>query len=263
MTRVGAYRPGGQPPADEDDTTTGSPERGGISRRGLLIGTAGLGLGAAGTAAGVGLVADRGPAIIGRSPSEALMTDHGILKRILFAYREAGRRIRAGEPVPTRAVRQGTRIIHDYIEGFHEGLEEAYVFPRLQQAGRAVDTVRVLLVQHARGRRITADILAATAPGTELPATGRDRLAAAMNSFVRMYEVHEAREDTVVFPALRAIASDKAYAELGERFAAEEDRQLSVGHLAEMIERIEGIEKGLGIYDLGQFTPTAGEDGAD
>ena len=77
----------------------------------------------------------------------------------------------------------------------------------------------------------------------------RDLLA-----FVHMYEPHEAREDTVVFPALREILPAKEFGELAETFEDEEhggsDRRASRG-----CERVADIEKSLGIYDLSQFTP--------
>lgn len=130
--------------------------------------------------------------------------------------------------------------------------------PRLRQAGHLVDTVTVLLVQHARGRAVTADILTATVPDGRVTDAGRALLEEAMAAFVRMYEVHEAREDTVVFPAFRAGAPDRAFAELGERFAEEQDRQFGAHGFADMVDRVAAIEQALGIYELDQFTPSAG-----
>jgi hemerythrin-like domain-containing protein len=157
--------------------------------------------------------------------------------------------------MPTQAVHAGAQIIHDYIEGFHEGLEEAYVFPPLQQAHRLTDTVTTLLVQHARGRRITADVLRATAPDSRLTTTGTRNLTAALDSFTRMYEVHEAREDTAVFPAFRAITPERTLAELADRFASEQNRQFGQHAFAHIVEQVAAVETNLHIYDLAQFTP--------
>src|ERR1700733_8394838 len=67
------------------------------------------------------------------SPSSAatptdvdLMEEHGVLKRVLLVYQEASRRIAGGEPAPMAEIHQGALIIHDFIEGFHEALEEGY-----------------------------------------------------------------------------------------------------------------------------------------
>ena len=43
-----------------------------------------------------------------------------------------------------------------------------------------------------------------------------------MSAFVRMYEPHEAREDTVVFPALRDVLPAPKFRELAETFEDEE-----------------------------------------
>ncbi len=64
-----------------------------------------------------------------------------------------------GRPLPTQPLHDAALIIHDFIEGFHEGLEETYVFPRLRH-GKLDETVTTLLVQDARGRVLTHQILA-------------------------------------------------------------------------------------------------------
>ena len=79
------------------------------------------------------------------------MREHGVLKRVLLCYREMTARVQAGGPLDARDVHDAVLIIYDYIEGFHEGLEEGYVFPRLVRAGWLSGTVTTLLVQHAGG----------------------------------------------------------------------------------------------------------------
>lgn len=67
-------------------------------------------------------------------------------------------------------VHDAALIIYDYIEGFHEGLEEGYVFLRLVRAGRRTGTVTTLLVQHAPGAGTTQFLLSqATATGVGHP----------------------------------------------------------------------------------------------
>ena len=48
------------------------------------------------------------------------------------------------------------------------------------------------------------------------PMAAADRVANAMAAFVRMYEPHEAREDTVVYPAFRALLKPTEIADLGD-----------------------------------------------
>jgi hypothetical protein len=92
-------------------------------------------------------------------PDDDLMREHGILKRVLLCYREMSSRIRGGDPVTAPDRHDSALIIHDYIEGFHEGLEEGFVFPRLRRDPAVAGTVTTLLVQHARGRVLTQFLL--------------------------------------------------------------------------------------------------------
>ena len=76
-----------------------------------------------------------------------------------------------------------------------------------------------------------------------------------MQAFVRMYEPHEAREDTVVFPAFRQLVPAGELADLGQQFADLERQQFGTDEFTAMVTRVAGIEQNLGIYDLDQFTP--------
>jgi hemerythrin-like domain-containing protein len=173
------------------------------------------------------------------SPAEDLMREHGVLKRVLLVYEEAIRRIDAKQDLPPEAVREGATIIRTFIEDYHEKLEEEYLFPRFEKAGRRVtDQVTQLA---------TAQALKQPQSATKL----RDLL----RQFSTMYAPHEAREDTVLFPALRKLVSRQEYAALGEDFEKKEHQLFGEDGFDKMVDRVAAIEKTLGIYDLAQFTP--------
>ncbi|MFF4778505.1 hemerythrin domain-containing protein [Microtetraspora fusca] len=198
------------------------------------------------------------------TPPEDLMREHGVLKRILLIYREGIRRIDAGQPVPAHELNAGARLIRSFIEQYHEELEEKYVFPPLVKAGKLTDTVSVLRLQHRRGRVLTGRIIDATGGSSPSPTPGaagtpgtrspRD-LVASMAAFIRMYEPHEAREDTVVFPEFRDVVPPARFKELGEIFEDEEHRRFGPSGFTGVVSQVADIEKSLGIYDLSQFTP--------
>jgi hemerythrin-like domain-containing protein len=188
------------------------------------------------------------------TPTEDLMREHGLLKRVLLLYDEVGRRIRANAEFPPDVVTGGAQIIRSFIEEYHEQLEEKHLFPRFRSRHTLVDLVDVLEEQHKAGRRVTERILALTASGLKGARDKKD-LAAALESFTRMYAPHEAREDTVLFPALRRLVSAHEYDALGEAFEDEEHRKFGQEGFEGMVERVAGLEKTLGIYDLKQFTP--------
>ena len=206
-------------------------------------------------AAGSGLAPDSAEVLRTPTPGEDLMTEHGLLIRILLIYRHLLTSQGSGQPVPASHAHDSALIIHDYIEAFHEELEEAYVFRQLLQAGQLKPTVSTLLLQHARGRELTQLILAESGGSGSLPAAAASRVTGAMAAFVRMYEPHEAREDTVIYPAFRAILAPAEIAELAQRFANLQTEQFGSDGFAAMVSRVAAIEQALGIYDLAQFTP--------
>src|SRR5438477_10445038 len=89
------------------------------------------------------------------SPPEDLMREHGVLKRILLIYGEAIRRIDGKEDLPPEPLADSAKIIRDFVEDYHEKLEENFLFPRFKKADKLVDLVDVLLQQHQAGRRLT------------------------------------------------------------------------------------------------------------
>jgi hemerythrin-like domain-containing protein len=189
------------------------------------------------------------------TPPEDLMREHGVLKRVLLIYREGIRRMQAGDDAPAQALNAGAEIIRSFIEDYHEQLEERHVFPRLEQAGKLTDITAVLRTQHQRGRVVTDRVLAAT--GAAVPGgSARDALVQDLSAFIRMYEPHEAREDTVVFPALRDIVPAKDFRDMAEIFEDEEHRRFGQAGFQGVVDKVAEIEKGLGIFDLSQFTAT-------
>ena len=190
------------------------------------------------------------------SPAEDLMREHGVLNRTLLIYEEAVRRLTA------RQVDLAPEVVHDtadllrrFIEDYHEKLEEDYLFPRFEQAGQHASLVNVLRQQHDAGRRVTDRILgSATLSALKDPAA-RGQLADAIRQYVRMYRPHEAREDTVLFPALRKMVTRNEYDALGEEFERKEHQLFGEAGFETAVEQVAALEKALGIDDLSAFTP--------
>lgn len=187
------------------------------------------------------------------STNEDLMREHGILKRVLLAYDEVIRRIRADQDFPPQSVIDSANIIRKFIEDYHEKLEENYLFPRFRKAGKLVHLTDVLYAQHQAGRRVTARIV--TTAQSLKSKDDRNRLADDLHVFVRMYAPHEAREDTVLFPELHKIVSRHEYDSLGEQFEKIERQTFGGDGFDIYVDKVAAVEKQLGIYDLAQFTP--------
>jgi hemerythrin-like domain-containing protein len=186
--------------------------------------------------------------------AEDLMREHGVLNRVLLIYEEGRRRLRAREDVPPEVFRATAALVRKFVEDYHERLEERFIFPAFERKNQQVELVKVLRRQHEAGRRVTDVILRESAADRFKKGAGHDALIDACAAFIRMYRPHEAREDTVLFPALRQVLTAKEIKELGEQFEKEEDRLFGAGGFEKTVEQVAGIEKQLGIYDLDQFT---------
>src|SRR4051794_31839405 len=156
--------------------------------------------------------------------AEDLMREHGVLNRILLIYEEGLRRLRDRDEVPPEVFHKPATLVRKFVEDYHEKLEEKFIFPEFEKARKMVDLVKVLKEQHEAGRRVTDVILRNADRDRFRKEDARKELVAACEGFIRMYRPHEAREDTVLFPALHRLLSAKRLKELGEQFEKEEDR---------------------------------------
>lgn len=190
------------------------------------------------------------------SPAEDLMREHGLLNRLLLIYDEHLRMLAAKRSFDGSVLVRAADIIRQFVEEYHERLEEDYLFPRFRKAGKLVNLVDTLQTQHKAGRRLTAEIreLAATAT-LKYVSSDSEKLSSALRDFLRMYRPHEAREDTVLFPAFRKIVSPHEYDALGEDFEKKEDEKFGEEGFFKVVDEVAEIEKKLGIYELAQFTP--------
>jgi hypothetical protein len=105
-------------------------------------------------------------------------------------------------------------------------------------------------VEHAAGRRITAELLGGS--------PDRARTPRLLRSFSRMYRPHEAREDTVLFPAFRELLGEREYDKLGDIFEDREHQLFGERGFEGKVDEVLRIEQALGIADLAQFTPGPG-----
>ena len=187
--------------------------------------------------------------------AEDLMREHGVLNRILLIFEEGLRRLHGKEEVGPEVFRRPAELVRKFVEDYHEKLEEKFIFPEFEKQKKLTDLVKVLRQQHEAGRGLTEVILRDAADDRFTKEDARHQLVESCQAFIRMYRPHEAREDTVLFPALHKIVPAKQLKELGEQFEKEEDRLFGEEGFEKTVDKVAAIEKQLGIYDLAQFTP--------
>jgi len=189
------------------------------------------------------------------SAVEDLMREHGALRRILLIYEELRSRLSKNKKVESYIIVEASRIVRNFIENYHEKLEEEYIFPKFKKNSALFDTAAVLKKQHEAGRRITNSIMQ-IANGKIEDKKKQKELMRYFTLFIRMYRPHSAREDTILFPGFKAITQDKEYDELGDKFEEREVKLFGEKGFEGIVGRVTALEKKLGIYDLSQFTPS-------
>jgi len=189
------------------------------------------------------------------TPPEDLMREHGVLNRVLLVYDHFLAMLSSNELLNPQLVADAANIIKTFIENYHEKQEEDFLFPRFEKANKLVDLVNTLRIQHKQGRIVTGEIISICSQPLINNDTDKEKLKTSLSSFVRMYRPHEAREDTVLFPAIREIVSKHEFDSLGEDFEKREHELFGKGGFEMFVDRVSEIEKKLGIYDLSQYTP--------
>ena len=187
--------------------------------------------------------------------TEDLMQEHGVLRRLLLIYDAMGSRLIQGEEVPLEVLREATGIMRRFVEDYHEKDEEKYLFSRFETAGKLVELVKVLYQQHQAGRKLTAALQGLLSRERWGKTPERQQAAVYLHAFARMYRPHAAREDTVLYPAFRAVISPKEFLDLGEKFEAKEEKLFGENGFEKMVAQVAHLEQRLGIYQLSQFTP--------
>ena len=231
-----------------------------LSKR-QLVQTAGLSI-VAGLVAGTGLIlpaSAQGTKIGARTKDEIplpedLMREHGVLDRVLLVYEACLRKFAANEDFDNFVLLDGAQVVKDFIEDFHERAEERELFPRFTAAKKLTDLVHVLDRQHDAGRMLTRTILRA-APGSRKDGDDRRKVVDAVQAFIRMYRPHAAREDTELFPGLRALVSANEFDAIAEQFEKDERERFGEDGFEKMVDRVARLERMVGINDLDQYTP--------
>lgn len=187
--------------------------------------------------------------------NEDLMREHGVLNRLLLIYQEIATRIESKKDFPLNALTRAAKLMRNFLENYHEKIEEEFIFPRFEKAEQQLDLIAILKDQHNVGRKLTDYILAHSDEASLKDEGQRKLLTEYLKYYVTMFRPHEAREDTILFPAFHKMLTAEEYDQLGDRFEHIEQQHFGEGGFEKAVEQVAEIEKQLGIYNLSQFTP--------
>ena len=193
------------------------------------------------------------------SPVEDLMREHGVLIRLLLIYENIKGRLAEEQSFDLTFLNpilyQTATIAQQFIEEYHQRLEETYLFPRFLSKKKYVNLVNTLQEQHNAARYLTGLIIQIASTQSIKHFHARIQLAEMLLSYIRMYNPHSAREDTALFPAFRMVISPEEFNELGEQFEEIEEEKFGKNGFQRIVAQVAELEQTLGIYDLSQFTP--------
>ncbi len=193
------------------------------------------------------------------SPPEDLMREHAVLSRLLLVYEKILSMIPPLRPLskswPSEQLLAAAKLVRSFVEDYHEKLEEDYIFPRFEKAGKFPSLVVTLRTQHGIGRTLTDRILALDKQPLDI--TDPTQLIEVVQQFIRMYRPHMARESTVLFPQIAAVVGPEDYDKLGDQFEDIERRKFGPKGFEGVVDQVAAIEKILGSYDLDQFSRPA------
>ncbi len=229
-----------------------------ISRRKFLCQGGALAAGAALLAPAQLLAAEKKETAAAEvTPTEDLMREHGVLRRLMLMLDEIDGRLKSGAEFPLAVLSQSTSLIHRFIQDYHEKDEEDHLFPRFEKASKLTGLVQVLKAQHQAGRKLIAELEGrATAANLKKPEE-RQKIEGVLIAFNRMYRPHAAWEDTVLYPAFRSVILPKEFINLGDKFEDKEQELFGKDGFEKIVVQVADLEKQLGLSDLSQFTPKA------
>ena len=185
------------------------------------------------------------------------MREHGVIRRALLVYSELVDKLRKSPAsVDASQLRKTAQLFRTFGEDYHERmLEEQHIFPIVKKMkGRAATYPDILVAQHQRGREMT-DYIQSVTNASKISVQHSEPLARVLEEFVRMYENHAAREDTIVFPAWKTNFSNKQLDELSDQFEEIEHKMFGKDGFDDAEQTISRIEIAFGLSDLSQFTP--------
>ena len=90
-------------------------------------------------------------------------------------------------------------MVKDFIEGFHEQMEELYIFPMMRAVAKFEKIIDLLIAEHIASSHITTAI-------TNLANTKKfPEMRVALAKFIKLYRLHSLREDTIIFRKFRKL----------------------------------------------------------
>ena len=117
--------------------------------------------------------------------TEDLMREHGLLNRVLLIYEELIKRVDDTD-FPVATLNGAVSIIKNFIEDYHERLEEDYLFPLFEKNKKELRLVKTLKNQHIKGRELTAKLKGILIANKSLTTKDKKTIKTLLQKFIIM-----------------------------------------------------------------------------
>jgi len=153
-------------------------------------------------------------------PLHALKHEHRVIERALRALDGICLRVELGECVPQSAVTQMVEFISAFVDRFHHGKEETYLFPALERHGilREGGPLAAIELEHETERALTDVMRAAAAAFSEVDNESKRRFVEAGRKYAGHMFAHIRAEDGLLFRLADEILEEADFVRLKQGF---------------------------------------------
>jgi len=157
---------------------------------------------------------------------DMLTAEHEVILQVVDGLGNLAKTLRTGKAVEPAVLREAVAFMKEFADCCHHAKEEDLLFPAFVKHGVPDHgcPIDALLRDHKEGRRLVADLAAATDAYADGDSEAAERIATAIDGIAKLYPEHIWKEDEMVFPMARRLLSSEERARLFKQFEEVEAR---------------------------------------
>jgi hemerythrin-like domain-containing protein len=177
-------------------------------------------------------------------PTEILMSEHEIIKKMLEITSAVCKKLSAGEKVEPGHLKQIVEFFRGFADSCHHAKEEGILFRKLEDAGipNQGGPIGVMLAEHEMGRAFIREMSAAA----DHYGNGDDSAGTAFfqnaQKYVNLLLQHIHKEDNLLFVMADKRLDNKAQEEILEKFRNFEHDEMGHGTHEEYLQVVKKLE---------------------
>jgi hemerythrin-like domain-containing protein len=188
------------------------------------------------------------------SATEELCMEHAMIDRVLLAIDHTLKTAGRSKKADLTPVTKGCELIKAALVQHHMKIEEDHIYPKFEKDPVLGPLSATLKEQHIEARKLFARMEQLARSATVQGDSDTSELKRVFVDFKDMMTAHDAREATVLFPAMQGTWTDDQLHKLRE--AQEKDEKKLLGEDADekLYSMLGEVESAAGIESLNDFT---------